>query len=347
MPGHERAIRSYSSSASTTLWMNEHRRILDDALGILAAKLSLVATKLQGVQGVSNDSRPGLLDFVARVRKGKYVLVKSALDEVIRDMEAWRGRFDPLWYLILRIASPMIDNALYQHAQETTAARLSETSIQDTKSQTFEPEPLHKSTNAMPLLIADQNPILTAGGVRDALRSQPCRHVSIFLPPQELDTVEIPYANVILARRQGRADTSWLIINSIHCAQSKNMDTMTKDVRNLARRLTEADPLRFGLLRCKGVVRIMRPSTREIESFDMVFRTPDNSTTVRCLREALLRPIKVSLSYRIGIAQQLAKSVNYVHAFDFVHKNVRPESVLIWDATESKSTSSFQLPGRV
>lgn len=119
------------------------------------------------------------------------------------------------------------------------------------------------------------------------------------------------------------------------------MDALTKDVRNLARKLTEADPLRFGLLRCKGVVRIMRPSTHETESFDMVFRTPNNSTTVRCLREALLRPVNVSLSYRVGIAQQLARSVNYVHAFNFVHKNVRPESVLIWDAAILKSPSTF------
>ncbi|KAK6197756.1 hypothetical protein LQW54_010594 [Pestalotiopsis sp. IQ-011] len=57
-------------------------------------------------------------------------------------------------------------------------------------------------------------------------------------------------------------------------------------------------------------------------------------------------PSSFSLVHRssiiaFSIAQQLAKSVNYVHAFNFVHKHVRPESVLIWDATETKLPSIF------
>lgn len=256
-------------------------------------------------------------------------------------MEDWQRRFDPSWYLILRIASPMIDRALHQNAQETTAAHLTETSMQATQHQSLDQDVSQGLENAMPQPTTDQNALLTASGVRDALRPHPHRHISIFLPQKELETVEIPYANTVLARRQGRPDTSWLIVNSIPCPPSKSTTAMTEDIRDLARKLTEADPLRFGLLKCKGVMRIMRPSTQEIQSFDMVFRAPNDSAAVRCLREALLRPIKVSLSYRVDIAQQLAKSVNYVHALNFVHQSIRPESFLVWNGTESKLPATF------
>ncbi|KAI0177505.1 hypothetical protein BJ166DRAFT_24772 [Pestalotiopsis sp. NC0098] len=322
---------------------DEHRRVLDDTMGVLAAKLSLVASKVQSVQDIKNknDSKSGFLASVTKIKRGRYVLVKSTLDEVIRDMEDWQRRFDPSWYLILRIASPMIDRTLHQHLQETTAAHWAEISIQATEHQSLDRDVSQRPENAMPQPMTDQNALLTASGVRDALRSHPQRHISIFLPQKELETVEIPYANTVLARRQEKPGSSWLIVNSIPCPPSKDMTVMTKDIRDLARKLIEADPLRFGLLQCKGVMRIMRPSTREIQSFDMVFRAPYDSAIVQCLRDALLRPIKVSLSHRVGIAQQLAKSVNYVHALNFVHKNVRPESVLVWDATESRMPSTF------
>ncbi|GAB1320776.1 hypothetical protein MFIFM68171_10986 [Madurella fahalii] len=42
-----------------------------------------------------------------------------------------------------------------------------------------------------------------------------------------------------------------------------------------------------------------------------------------------------SLSRRVRLAQELATSVSYVHTFDFVHKNIRPESVLVFQEKEN------------
>jgi hypothetical protein len=331
----------------------EHRRVLDDTLGILAGKLSVVAAKMEGVQ-VPRETRVRLSLASEKIRKAKYVLIKSRLEEAIREMEEWQRRFDPSWYLILLMASPLVDKALEEHTQNTTMAVLERTSIGGTEGQATDHIISQSSNKAKTSLGSSQSPLDTAEGVRDALRPSPHRHVSVFLPEQDLDVVSIHYSNAMLARRKGNGDTKWLILNPIHCTPSSNMTAMTKDIRDLARKLIHADPLRFGLLQCKGVMRVMRPptprsptgwtassSSPEIQSFDMVFRSPDGSPACRSLREALLNPVNVSLSHRIHIAQQLAKSVNYVHAFNFVHKNIRPESVLIWDGMGSKLPSTF------
>ncbi|KAF3021956.1 hypothetical protein E8E14_009718 [Neopestalotiopsis sp. 37M] len=336
---------------------DEHRRVLDDTLGILAGKLSLVAAKVEGIQvahGTKKDEKWGLSLAAEKIRKAKYVLIKSTLDEIIRDMEDWQRRFDPSWYLIFLMPNSLVDKALEERAQNTTTALLERTSIGGTESQVLGHRISQSSESAKTSSGSGQSPLDTAEGVRDALRPNPHRHVSVFLPEQDLDVVSIPYANAMLARRKGSSSSKWLIINSIHCTPSSNMTAMTKDIRDLARKLTQADPSRFGLLQCKGVMRVMRPpmprsptrwaassSAPELQSFDMVFRSPDGSSACRSLREALLNPVNVSLSYRIHIAQQLAKSVNYVHAFNFVHKNIRPESFLVWDGMGSKLPSTF------
>ncbi|KAJ5715233.1 uncharacterized protein N7483_012414 [Penicillium malachiteum] len=55
---------------------------------------------------------------------------------------------------------------------------------------------------------------------------------------------------------------------------------------------------------------------------------------LQSLRELLLnQDIHISLSQKIRIARELVKAVNYVHTFDFVHKNIRPESVLCFEDT--------------
>ncbi|ETS83228.1 hypothetical protein PFICI_05104 [Pestalotiopsis fici W106-1] len=272
--------------------------------------------------------------------------MKSTLDEVIRDMEDWQRRFDPSWYLILRIPDPMIDRALNQHVRKIMTAATARTSIEDMESHVSGTS--IRSTNVASQSLSRQSPLINADGVRDALRPNP-RYISIFLPEEDLDIVSIPYANAMLARRRGSTGTKWLIINSIQCTPSSNITAMTKDIRGLARKLTQVDPSRFGLLQCKGVIRLLRPpssrlgppSTPEIQSFDVVFRSPDGSSAFRCLREDLPKPAKVSLSNRVRIAQQIAQSVNYVHALNFVHKNIRPESILIWDGTGSKFPSTF------
>lgn len=44
---------------------------------------------------------------------------------------------------------------------------------------------------------------------------------------------------------------------------------------------------------------------------------------------------KLTLSDRIRLAMQLATSVNSIHVLEFVHKSIRPETILIFEHNDS------------
>lgn len=49
----------------------------------------------------------------------------------------------------------------------------------------------------------------------------------------------------------------------------------------------------------------------------------------------------MSLTRRVRIAKELAKSISYVHTFNFVHKNISPESVLLFEDLSSSRSATF------
>jgi serine/threonine protein kinase len=53
--------------------------------------------------------------------------------------------------------------------------------------------------------------------------------------------------------------------------------------------------------------------------------------------------VNLSLSDRFRVAHQLATSVSYIHTYGFVHKNIRPETVLIFQNQKSPLGASFLL----
>ncbi|VUC32999.1 unnamed protein product [Clonostachys rosea] len=97
-----------------------------------------------------------------------------------------------------------------------------------------------------------------------------------------------------------------------------------KDARDLASRLRDSNPLNSGTLKCKGIVRQPKKS-----SMAFIFRVPDGYTNVRSLRELLLsgQPPE-SLTIRLEMARQLVNAVYFVHLYEFVHKNLSPETIL-------------------
>lgn len=64
-----------------------------------------------------------------------------------------------------------------------------------------------------------------------------------------------------------------------------------------------------------------------LESFNLVLETRTTEKP-RTLRSCLVDRIPHTLTERVELAKQLARSVNYVHTLDFVHKNIRPENMI-------------------
>jgi hypothetical protein len=302
----------------------EHGRIIDETLAQLASKLSLAASQLEKV--VEKDkaaeldpSRKGLFNFKFRTKRTRYVMIKESLDSAIKNMEEWQRRFDPSWFLLMKIADPIIDkelNAVKNIRQE----------------QGQEDQPLRVQNRTLDI----------AQGLRKVLVSNPQTHISVLLPRVPLNTIEIPFSTAKAGRRINSSDQKWMIIDSIACPQGKNVEALAEDMRNLATKLSRSDPMAFGLLNCKGLMKIMDQSQQNLVSLDLIFRAPDGMEVLQSLRQVPLNAEpNYSLSRKIRVAKGLAKSVSSVHLFNFVHKNIRPESILLFEDTEASQSSTF------
>ncbi|KAJ4152237.1 hypothetical protein NW765_017746 [Fusarium oxysporum] len=331
----------------------EHHRVLEDVIGILAAKLSSAVRKLESVlpkqkNGADVELRPGWFHFSMGVRRGKYVFLKDSLDEVIQDMEEWQRRFDPSWFLIMRMANPIIDQQLtMQYQGDSQGPPVSRSPAQrpapSPPSQQQHDRHNQSFTLATRLQTAP-SPLSLADGLRTALRPDG-PHRSVFLPRIDLDFLPIPYCNAKAARRI--SSDRWFLVDRLTCRPTVDVNVMTRDVRALAQKLTHADPLTFNLFQCKGVMRITDPSRpSHILAFDLVFFIPDGMEIPQSLRQTLLlSPVRegvaLSITRRVRIAQELARSVSYVHTFNFVHKNISPESVLLLEDLETSRSATF------
>jgi hypothetical protein len=298
--------------------LNEwHKNVQQQTLEVLLHKLQAANTKLSSLVKRS-DALPngaGEETIIVEVKRLKYAQVRDSLAEAIADLEIWKGIFDPSWYLMMKIAGPEVDQQLdlmsYQHSVSTR----------------------------MQIKAA----IPTARDLRRALR--PVEHdtaqKTIFLPPNGLITESVQclaYSPVCIGRR---ANTGQLVVlDPITYTSRANINSALRDIRDFARRLQHTDPFTFGLLQCKGVLKEedlhdvnMKTRTAMLAtSHSFVFRMPPTHPQIQSLRHRLLSGPggeHDSLSARFNLARQLVKAVSYVHLYEFVHKNIRPETILI------------------
>ncbi|KAF7502502.1 hypothetical protein GJ744_005659 [Endocarpon pusillum] len=188
--------------------------------------------------------------------------------------------------------------------------------------------------------------ISSAQSLRAALNDNPQVTTPIFLPSDGLHSIQtsqIPYCSSKLGERHGAG--SGVILERITCPTPGYYRVHKRNILNLARKLSHTDPITFGLLNCKGLVEDERTQGLQEAAFTMVFRIPREFSEPRSLRSCLLDgDASCSLSDRFKLACDLAKSIGYVHTFGFVHKNVFPETILLFKAPGS-SIGSFSLVG--
>ncbi len=123
------------------------------------------------------------------------------------------------------------------------------------------------------------------------------------------------------------------------CRPEVDASLVTKDVRDLARRLTKSDPVSFNLLGCRGVLKHdpkhcedQQASDLQHLTFEFIFAIPRMFSNPKSLRDLLLSQGKPPvLDLKVELAKQLANSVAFVHNANLVHKNIRPETMLIFE----------------
>jgi hypothetical protein len=257
----------------------EHQDIQNRILQVLVNKLQAAIFQLERVKRKKGKDS-GNNDKAVELKRFKYIWVKECVDNAIKDLEEWQKKFDPSWFLIMKVVSPVIDQELAKGKAEAAS-------------------------------------ISTAKGLRDSLKEEPQTKVSLFLPEDELlsaNRQKIPFST---AQTMQRATSSkFFILDSVACDPEANISLLTKDVRDLARKLIFADPLTFSLLKCHGVVKVIDRTKKKVASFDFAFRVPEGMGNPRSLRSVLISADgNLSLSGRFKVAQQLATSVSYIHTY--------------------------------
>ncbi|KAL1980951.1 hypothetical protein VTN96DRAFT_3291 [Rasamsonia emersonii] len=96
------------------------------------------------------------------------------------------------------------------------------------------------------------------------------------------------------------------------------------------------DPRIVHLLACEGVVEGKGHNGQD-PRFQFVFKLPEGSSRPQSLRTVLMTPCSTYLlSERIDLAVSLARSLIFLHNSHFVHKNIRPETIILLTDDHSK-----------
>lgn len=295
----------------------EHILALDSLCLMLAQKLSTAATNIKKVKPPSPDELEGQRArfwdhyFHSDWDKPAYIGLKSNLRSLIQEIEDWQRLFDPCWYLLIRDSRPSVDR------DWTHGVREEETVMRGRGSKSA--------------------PFSSMQTLRASLRAGSDRQANIWMPAIQPETVPILYSNAVVAHSSDRNGVSY-IIDSVYCPPGNNISIIHRDVRRLANNLKHADPDVFGLLNCQGVMKVKDTVNNTVKSFDLVFNKPEGLGAPQSLRQSLLSSNGIaSLNRRLRIAKELVRSISHVHTFKLVHKNVRPESVLLFeDAASSR-----------
>ncbi|KAK7914196.1 hypothetical protein PG985_011899 [Apiospora marii] len=315
----------------------EHRRILENVMMLLATKLSVAVTEMQKLTPRERGQEPrvGFWSFGQRVDRWQYVRMKTTLNAIIHDLEAWQQRFDPSWLLLIRVNNPVVDDALQRGSEAESRGAVSQPAAALASAGGRGDPPFRSS------------PLASAKRLRAALRASPEQQRGLTMARSRLEVRPIPYSSALMARPP-IDQAEWYIVDPIPLAADSDIASTHADVRRLAHKLRQADPTAFGLLTCKGVMPLKDSHSGRLASLDLVFYQPRDIGELQSLRQALLaghNPTQacgaVSLNRRVSIARELVKSISYVHTFDFVHKNVRPESILFYEDAGSRQCSTF------
>lgn len=138
-----------------------------------------------------------------------------------------------------------------------------------------------------------------------------------------------------------RISQKYVVVDRVSCTESVGLVVTEGDVLELAIILAKIDPSRFVLLRCHGAIK-HQDSGDDPSAYDLLLDAPSNATAFRSLRDALESTLsEYPLNERIEIAVGTARAVSFLHAFHFVHKNIRPENIIIFRSGSLKLGNPF------
>ncbi|KAF2663025.1 hypothetical protein K491DRAFT_12889 [Lophiostoma macrostomum CBS 122681] len=281
---------------------------LEEVLDRLANGMQVAWSQVQRVERKKRIFQEGIL----KINRLKYAFIKESIDKAVAELQHWQQSFDPSWTLMLRSSNPQIDQQINKNLSYDQS-----------------------NQKASSVILKARN---TRRSLNMEMQDEPGLSLHKDIGVQEM----IPHSCAKLSQRTKTSVTKQYIVDSIPLLPEVDSQILAKDVRDLARRLRAVDPLTFGLLQCRGFYKEMDDERRSLASFDLVFTIPTGLRNPKSLRHILLSPDPdTSLSDRFRVAQQLAQAVSYVHTYGFVHKGIRPDTILIFEDRTSSLAASF------
>lgn len=288
-----------------------HFDLLQRLHGTLLQAVSQLEAAASSIVASTSTGQGHVLTRMLQLDRWRYAVAKRGLDALMTELQCWQSLFDPSWYTIMLIGGKVLDPALQQLGQDRS------------RQLPHNQSPASPLDHMFALRKAIDYTINT--GIRSAN--------SIVMDETGWDfttATSVPFSSVnVVARLKSQ---SLYVMESIGTAPNTNTNT-TSDVYQLCRRLQSVDPSIFGLLRCKGLLEIIDDNKTFPPGPQIVYHTPAQADPLKpptTLRSLLLEQRPVCLSSVIILAKQLVRSVSFVHTCDLVHKNIRPDNILLF-----------------
>lgn len=278
-------------------------------LSVLQKKLQIAVDLLDGLVGENIQDGSAIKKTIYKsggAKRLKYAShAKESLNCVIEDLEKWERIFDPSWFLLARIANGQ--RIAVEEFPNSHAVRIigQLRRAHNENQQGIHPTKSWFSTSTY--RTEDKKPVAFTSATM-------VRGASLVLDPIPIKTYS-------------------------------NFQSTARAARDLARILAEVEPKLFCLLRCQGLIRISDGSQR-VSGFEFAFPMPPACDDPSGLRSFLLDVTHpTSLTHRLSLAKSMARSVIFLHSAQIVHKNIRPETVIIIKESSSNVAGTPYLIG--
>ncbi|KAL5536290.1 hypothetical protein ACEPAF_111 [Sanghuangporus sanghuang] len=126
--------------------------------------------------------------------------------------------------------------------------------------------------------------------------------------------------------------------NIIHFLEQGKVDHVVADTERMARIFAEEyDDLGHNITASVGVLPCCGLSMSHPEYHDLVFRSPSDCQKPSTLRGLLLQEPQHTLEERLNFSIKLASAVLVIHSLGIVHKDIRPDSIVLIQPTMEQS----------
>ena len=274
----------------------------------LVGKLEVAIRLLDSLYGRGDDSWRQKV----KVAIGGFTGVKKAIDE----LDEWQGCFSNYLMLVTLVGDTTIDTELGKCKETGKGSQVLDR--------------IQRVRNVLNTALPLKNLALSAASTEDPAYSQRT------LFPDSGNEILSTSSYIVEYKQFNTPSTSAATVTE-QTRYTANIASHL-DIQNLAHVLSAADPSTMNIPKCSGFYTNWDKQRFElfydIPRLESANASPRTLRNLLCAKENKLGAFH-SINNRLHLASQLAHSVLYVHTARLVHKNIRPETILIMEPPQT------------